>query len=43
MIEGRNESTKKQLINTLFKEIGRQVNMLEMDIEICIIESPASN
>jgi len=27
----------------MIEEITRQVNISEMDIEICIIESPASN
>ena len=35
--------TKKKLIRMLFKEINEKVNISKTDIEISIIESPASN
>ena len=43
MISGRTVETKKGLIKMLFKEINEQVNISKTDIEISIIESPASN
>lgn len=43
MISGRTVDTKKRLIKMLFKEINEQLNIAETDIEISIIESPASN
>ena len=43
MIEGRSVETKKLLIKTLFKKIHTELHIQTNDIEICIIESPASN
>lgn len=43
MITGRSVETKKNLIKMLFQEINSQLNISTTDIEICIIESPASN
>lgn len=43
MISGRTVETKKKLIKMLFKEISERMNMSTTDIEISIIESPASN
>jgi hypothetical protein len=43
MISGRTIGTKKKLIKMLFKEIHEQLNISTTDIEISIIESPASN
>lgn len=43
MITGRTVETKKNLIKMLFKEINAQLNISTTDIEISIIESPASN
>ena len=43
MIAGRTVTTKKNLIKMLFKEIHEQLNISTTDIEIVILESPASN
>ncbi len=43
MIEGRETETKKDLIKSLFKSIRQELNIENNDLEICIIESPASN
>lgn len=43
MMEGRETKTKKDLIKSLFKNITKELNMENNDLEICIIESPASN
>jgi len=43
MISGRTVETKKSLIKMLFKEINEQLNISTTDIEISILESPASN
>jgi len=43
MMEGRTVETKKQLIKTLFSNISQTLEMDVDDIEILIIESPASN
>ena len=43
MIQGRTVETKKKLIQTLFKEIHEQLNISTTDIEMVILESPASN
>jgi len=43
MMEGREVETKKDLIKSLFEEIYRELNIENNDLEICIIESPASN
>jgi len=43
MMSGRKSETKKQLIKALFDNIERQLSIAKNDIEICIIESDASN
>jgi phenylpyruvate tautomerase PptA (4-oxalocrotonate tautomerase family) len=43
MMEGRTTETKKKLIKLLFKNIKQELNIDNNDLEICIIESPASN
>ena len=43
MMEGRTTQTKKGLIQSLFKSIQQELHIESNDIEICIIESPASN
>ena len=43
MITGRTVATKKKLMKMLFKEINEQLNISLLDIEICIVESPACN
>jgi len=43
MMEGRETETKKDLIKSLFKNITKELNIENNDLEICIIESPASN
>jgi hypothetical protein len=43
MIEGRGIAAKKNLIRLLFDKIKADVGIAEMDIEICIYESPAHN
>jgi len=43
MISGRTIETKKNLIKMLFKEISERLGISKTDIEISIIESPASN
>ena len=43
MMEGREVETKKDLIKSLFKNIHQKLNIKNNDLEICIIESPASN
>ena len=43
MIEGRTVTTKKKLIRLLFDRIQEQVGIAHMDLEICIVESPACN
>jgi len=43
MMEGREVETKKDLIKSLFKNIHNELNIKNNDLEICIIESPASN
>jgi phenylpyruvate tautomerase PptA (4-oxalocrotonate tautomerase family) len=43
MIEGRETETKKNLIKSLFKNINKDLDISVNDIEICIIESKASN
>ena len=43
MISGRTVETKKKLIKMLFKEISEKIDITKTDIEISIIESPASN
>ncbi len=41
MMEGRKISTKKALIQCLFKELETRVNLLPIDVEITIKEQPA--
>lgn len=43
MITGRTVDTKKKLIKLLFQEISQQLGISTTDIEICILESQASN
>lgn len=43
MIEGRKVETKKQLIHQLFAKINQELGIEPNDIEVCILESPASN
>jgi phenylpyruvate tautomerase PptA (4-oxalocrotonate tautomerase family) len=43
MIEGREIETKKDLIKSLFENIYQELNIENNYLEICIIESPASN
>ena len=43
MMEGREVETKKDLIKSLFVNIQKELNIENNDLEICIIESPASN
>ena len=43
MMEGREVETKKDLIKSLFVNIQKELNIETNDLEICIIESPASN
>lgn len=43
MMEGREVETKKNLIKSLFKNIEQELGIVKTDIEICIIELPASN
>lgn len=43
MMEGRTIQTKKALIKSLFQNIQQELNIENSDLEICIIESPASN
>lgn len=43
MMEGREIETKKDLIKSLFENIYQELNIENNDLEICIIESPASN
>jgi len=43
MMEGREVETKKDLVKSLFVNIQKELNIENNDLEICIIESPASN
>ena len=43
MIEGRSVETRKKLIRLLFDRIKAEVGIENMDVEICIYESPACN
>jgi hypothetical protein len=43
MIEGRTIDTRKSLIKKIFKEVSEQLDISIIDIEVCIIESPAHN
>lgn len=43
MMEGRSESTKKELIKSLFANIAGQVGIANEDVEVLLLESPASH
>ena len=43
MIEGRSVEARKKLIKLLFDRIKTDVGIDNMDVEICIYESPACN
>lgn len=43
MIEGRSVDARKKLIRLLFDRIKIEVGIENMDVEICIYESPACN
>ena len=43
MIEGRSVEARKKLIRLLFDRIKADVGIDNMDVEICIYESPACN
>jgi phenylpyruvate tautomerase PptA (4-oxalocrotonate tautomerase family) len=43
MMEGRSTQTKNMLIKSLFTNLKEKLNIDNNDVEICIIESPASN
>ncbi len=43
MMEGRKAETKKSLIKALFQNIHQELHIQPNNLEICIIESPASN
>lgn len=43
MIEGRTVEAKKKLIRLLFERISEKLGISQIDIEICILESPAHN
>lgn len=43
MIEGRSVEAKKKLIRLLFDRISDQLGISQIDIEVCILESPAHN
>ena len=43
MIEGRSVDARKKLIRLLFDRIKAEVGIDNMDVEICIYESPACN
>ncbi|WP_150468149.1 tautomerase family protein [Francisella sp. SYW-9] len=43
MMKGRETSTKKKLIKSLFHNISKELKIALNDIEICIIESEPSN
>jgi len=43
MMQGRSKETRKNLINALFANIEKELDLAKTDIEICIIESPACN
>jgi 5-carboxymethyl-2-hydroxymuconate isomerase len=43
MIEGRTIETKKKLINLLFEKIESEIGIAPNDIEMTIVETPASN
>ncbi|MGF1736473.1 tautomerase family protein [Photobacterium satsumensis] len=41
MMQGRKEDTKKALIKSLFAEVGRELGIRPVDLEIIIKEQPA--
>ncbi|MDU3121959.1 MAG: tautomerase family protein, partial [Acinetobacter baumannii] len=43
MFAGRSPATKKQLIQTLFRNIEEQCKIAPQDIEITIFETPKEN
>lgn len=43
MLEGRTVETKKKLVRLLFDRISEQLGISQIDIEICILDSPAHN
>lgn len=43
MIEGRSVETRKKLIRLLFDRIKAEIGIDNMDVEVCIYESPACN
>jgi phenylpyruvate tautomerase PptA (4-oxalocrotonate tautomerase family) len=43
MIEGRSVEAKKRLIRLLFDRISQQLGTSPIDVEICILDSPAHN
>ncbi len=43
MMSGRSVEIKKKLIHLLFQEISQQLGISVQDIEICLLESPASH
>lgn len=43
MIEGRSVKAKKELVQLLFERASQQLGISQIDIEICIQESPAHN
>lgn len=43
MIEGRSVKAKKELVQLLFERTSQQLGISQIDIEICIQESPAHN
>ncbi len=43
MMEGRSEATKKELIKSLFANIAEQVGIANEDVEVLLLESPASH
>lgn len=43
LIAGRNTETKKKLIKLLFQELSEGLGISTTDIEVCILEMPATN
>ena len=43
MIEGRTVETRKKLVRLLFDRVQAEVGIDPVDLEICILESPACN
>jgi phenylpyruvate tautomerase PptA (4-oxalocrotonate tautomerase family) len=42
-MEGRSVESKKKLIHLLFERISEELEILPIDVEIIILESPAHN